>query len=79
MSEVAGRGAGTPAAIEGEVVLRAVDVSETCGVTRALQHVDLEVRAGRVTVMSGENGAGEPTLTETLCGVRSSRPEEVHR
>ena len=53
----------------GEVVLRAVDVSKTYGVTRALKHVDFEVRAGKVTVLFGENGAGKSTLMKILSGV----------
>ena len=53
----------------GEVVLRAVDITKTYGVTRALRGVNFDVRAGRVTVLFGENGAGKSTLMKILSGV----------
>ena len=57
------------AAADGEVVLRAVDISQTYGVTRALKSVNFEVRRGKVTVLFGENGAGKSTLMKILSGV----------
>jgi erythritol transport system ATP-binding protein len=53
----------------GEVVLRAVDIAKTYGVTRALKGVNFDVRRGRVTVLFGENGAGKSTLMKILSGV----------
>ncbi|NGN93936.1 sugar ABC transporter ATP-binding protein [Nocardioides sp. KC13] len=53
----------------GQVVLRAVGISKTYGVTKALKGVDFEVRAGQVTVLFGENGAGKSTLMKILSGV----------
>ena len=38
-----------------EVVLRAIDISKTYGVTRALKGVNFKVRRGKVTVLFGEN------------------------
>ena len=63
--------AATPAPVpgNGEVVLRAIDISKTYGVTRALKGVNFEVRRGRVTVLFGENGAGKSTLMKILSGV----------
>jgi erythritol transport system ATP-binding protein len=52
-----------------EVVLRAIDISKTYGVTRALKGVNFEVRRGKVTVLFGENGAGKSTLMKILSGV----------
>ena len=52
-----------------EVVLRAVDIAKTYGVTRALKGVNFEVRRGKVTVLFGENGAGKSTLMKILSGV----------
>ena len=59
------------AAADGEVVLRAVDISQTYGVTRALKSVNFEVRRGKVTVLFGENGAGKSTLMKILSGVET--------
>ena len=52
-----------------EVVLRAVDIAKTYGVTRALKGVNFDVRRGKVTVLFGENGAGKSTLMKILSGV----------
>ncbi|MFD2027465.1 sugar ABC transporter ATP-binding protein [Promicromonospora aerolata] len=53
----------------GQVVLRAVGIAKTYGVTKALKGVDFDVRAGQVTVLFGENGAGKSTLMKILSGV----------
>jgi erythritol transport system ATP-binding protein len=59
-----------------DVVLRAVNISKTYGVTRALKGVNFEVRRGKVTVLFGENGAGKSTLMKILSGVE--RPSGGH-
>ncbi|GAA3607667.1 sugar ABC transporter ATP-binding protein [Microlunatus ginsengisoli] len=61
---------------DGEVVLRAVDISKTYGVTKALKGVNFEVRRGKVTVLFGENGAGKSTLMKILSGVTT--PTDGH-
>ncbi len=58
-----------PATASDDVVLRAIDITKTYGVTRALNGVDFEVRRGQVTVLFGENGAGKSTLMKILAGV----------
>ncbi len=60
---------GRPGDADGEVVLQAVDIAKTYGVTRALKGVNFEVRRGKVTVLFGENGAGKSTLMKILSGV----------
>ncbi len=61
---------GSPTAPDtGDVVLRAVDIVKTYGVTRALKGVNFDVRRGSVTVLFGENGAGKSTLMKILAGV----------
>jgi erythritol transport system ATP-binding protein len=61
----------TAAPAQGGVVLRAVDVTKTYGVTRALKGVNFEVRRGKVTALVGVNGAGKSTLMKILSGVES--------
>ncbi len=50
-------------------VLEALRVSKTFGGIKALDGVDLEVRAGQVGAVVGENGAGKSTLMNILSGV----------
>ncbi|MEU4215907.1 sugar ABC transporter ATP-binding protein [Actinoplanes sp. NPDC026623] len=60
-----------PAAAEsvGEVVLRLEGVVKTFPGVRALDGVELEVRAGEVHCLLGQNGAGKSTLIKVLAGV----------
>ncbi len=69
MSSAATATAEEVAAADGDVVLEAVNISKTYGVTRALKGVNFEVRRGKVTVLFGENGAGKSTLMKILSGV----------
>lgn len=56
-----------------EVVLRLTDVVKTFPGVRALDGVQLEVRAGEVHCLLGQNGAGKSTLIKVLSGVH--RPD----
>ncbi|MEV6981145.1 sugar ABC transporter ATP-binding protein [Sphaerisporangium sp. NPDC051017] len=76
MSAVAARTVPGNAPVAGDVVLRAVDITKTYGVTQALKGVNFEVRRGKVTVLFGENGAGKSTLMKILSGVE--RPTSGH-
>jgi ribose transport system ATP-binding protein len=53
----------------GEVVLELKDVVKTFPGVRALDGVQLEVRAGEVHCLLGQNGAGKSTLIKVLAGV----------
>lgn len=50
-------------------LFRMEGISKRYGGVRALQKVDLEVRAGRVHAVLGENGAGKSTLIKVMSGV----------
>ncbi|GAB4050102.1 sugar ABC transporter ATP-binding protein [Catellatospora paridis] len=69
MSEQPVEAAGTD-----EVVLRLSGVVKTFPGVRALDGVELEVRAGEVHCLLGQNGAGKSTLIKVLAGVH--RPDE---
>ncbi|MFI7544862.1 ATP-binding cassette domain-containing protein [Actinoplanes sp. NPDC049599] len=53
----------------GDVVLRLENVVKTFPGVRALDGVQLEVRAGEVHCLLGQNGAGKSTLIKVLAGV----------
>jgi ribose transport system ATP-binding protein len=53
----------------GGVVLRLTDVVKVFPGVRALDGVQLEVRAGEVHCLLGQNGAGKSTLIKVLAGV----------
>ncbi|MDP9794705.1 ribose transport system ATP-binding protein [Catenuloplanes nepalensis] len=55
------------------VILRLTDVVKTFPGVRALDGVQLEVRAGEVHCLLGQNGAGKSTLIKVLAGVH--RPD----
>jgi len=55
-------------------VLQLTDVVKTFPGVRALDGVQLEVRAGEVHCLLGQNGAGKSTLIKVLAGVH--RPDE---
>jgi ribose transport system ATP-binding protein len=59
---------------DGEVVLRLNGIVKTFPGVRALDGVELEVRAGEVHCLLGQNGAGKSTLIKVLAGVH--RPDE---
>ncbi len=61
----------------GDVVLRLTDVVKTFPGVRALDGVQLEVRAGEVHCLLGQNGAGKSTLIKTLAGVHHADGGEI--
>ncbi len=58
----------------GDVVLRLTGVVKTFPGVRALDGVELDVRAGEVHCLLGQNGAGKSTLIKVLSGVH--HPDE---
>jgi ABC-type sugar transport system ATPase subunit len=66
---------GTPPASTAEAPLLALrGVTKTFGAVHALTRVDLDVPAGQVTALVGDNGAGKSVLIKTVAGLWD--PEE---
>lgn len=51
------------------VLLQMTGISKQFPGVKALQHVDLQVRAGECLALVGENGAGKSTLMKILAGI----------
>jgi ribose transport system ATP-binding protein len=62
---------------EETVVLRLTDVVKLFPGVRALDGVQLEVRAGEVHCLLGQNGAGKSTLIKVLAGVHHADGGEI--
>ncbi len=58
-----------PAGIVGDVVLGLRNATKTFGGTVALRDVSLELRAGEVLALLGENGAGKSTCVKLMTGL----------
>src|SRR6202521_4337430 len=55
--------------VAGEPLLKVRGIEKTFGAVRALHNVDLDLPAGQVTALVGDNGAGKSVLTKTLAGI----------
>ncbi|MEV8515777.1 sugar ABC transporter ATP-binding protein [Dactylosporangium sp. NPDC051484] len=67
----------TPEHSPADVVLRLTDVVKTFPGVRALDGVQLEVRAGEVHCLLGQNGAGKSTLIKILSGAHTPDSGEI--
>jgi len=52
-----------------EPLLSLRGISKSFGAVRALADVDLDVPAGQVTALAGDNGAGKSVLIKTIAGI----------
>lgn len=59
------------------ILARAIDVTRRYGDVTALDHVNLEVRAGELVGLLGPNGAGKSTLINLLVGLRRATSGRV--
>ena len=55
--------------VDGDHLLSLRGITKNFGPVQALQHVDLDVPAGQVTALIGDNGAGKSVLIKTISGI----------
>ena len=53
-------------------------VTKSFGAVKALRHVDLDVPAGQVTALIGDNGAGKSVLIQTIAGIFPADTGEMY-
>jgi len=63
--------------MDGEPLLRLRGVSKHFGAVRALDEVDLDVPAGQVTALAGDNGAGKSVLIKCIAGIHTPDTGEI--
>ncbi len=60
-----------PAPVGGGPLLRLRDIAKHFGPVQALAGVNLDVQAGQVTALAGDNGAGKSVLIKTIAGIHT--------
>jgi ABC-type sugar transport system ATPase subunit len=56
----------------GEPLLKIRELDKHFGPVQALYHVDLDLPAGEVTALCGDNGAGKTVLTKCIAGIHQA-------
>jgi ABC-type sugar transport system ATPase subunit len=65
------------ATADGTPLLRLRGISKSFGPVQALTDVDVDIRAGEVTALVGDNGAGKSVLVKTIAGIHSPDRGEI--
>ena len=52
-------------------------IEKSFGSNKVLKAIDLDLEAGKVTVLMGANGAGKSTLVKILCGVHQAESGSI--
>ena len=71
-----GTGGSGARVVDREHLLTLRGIAKNFGPVQALRHVDLDVPAGEVTALIGDNGAGKSVLIKTISGIYP--PSEGH-
>ncbi len=53
----------------GKILLKAEHIDKHFGITHAVNDVSLEISAGEIRALIGENGSGKSTFCQMLCGI----------
>lgn len=61
-----------------EIILRAEHISKAFVGVQALDDVSVEIRAGEIHCLAGENGSGKSTFVKTVSGVYVCDSGEIH-
>ena len=64
-------------AATGDALLKLRGISKHFGAVQALYQVDLDLPAGKVTALCGDNGAGKSCLTKTIAGIYQPDEGEI--
>jgi ABC-type sugar transport system ATPase subunit len=72
-----GAPAGPPHSDAAEPLLRLRGINKNFGPVQALVGVDLDVPAGQVTALAGDNGAGKSVLIKCISGIHSPDGGEI--
>ena len=64
--------------INGEVILKVVNMTKTFGPVVALDNVNLEVKRGEIRGLIGENGSGKSTVTSIFSGMQPADSGEMY-
>ncbi len=72
-----GRSATTSVTEANEPLLRLRGISKSFGPVRALTDVDLDIPAGEVTALAGDNGAGKSVLIKCIAGIHAPTSGEI--
>ena len=63
--------------IDSEPLLRLRGVTKRFGAVHALQDVSLDIEAGQVTALAGDNGAGKSVLIKCIAGIHTPDAGEI--
>jgi len=64
---------------EAEPLLKLRGIDKHFGPVQALYGVDLDLPAGQVTGLCGDNGAGKSVLTRTIAGVHQPDRGQIYK
>lgn len=70
--------ASRPAAVEAQPVLRLVNLRKSFGSQAVLQGIDLEIPAGKTTVVLGPSGCGKSVMLKLIVGLLHPDGGEIH-